>query len=75
MKIVEVPPWRAYVCMALFSDSIEGALHPFVSARQFKYDKNTYKTVSRLSLYTGIWMVICGRLLSTTLFGRGGTAE
>ncbi len=30
-----------------------------------RYERRTYKTVSRLSLYTGIWIVICGRLLST----------
>jgi hypothetical protein len=26
MKIVDVPPWRAYVCIAFFKDRIEGAL-------------------------------------------------
>ena len=47
-----------------------------VSVREVgRGEKGTRKTVSRLSLYTGIWMVMCGKLLSTILLGRGGTAE
>ena len=29
----------------------------------------------KLSLYTGIWMVMWGRFVSTILFGAGRTAE
>ena len=36
---------------------------------------NTNMTASSDSLYTGSWMVICGRLLSTSGFGFGLTAE
>jgi hypothetical protein len=27
MKIFDLPPWRAYVCIAFFNDAIEGALN------------------------------------------------
>ena len=76
-NIVEVPPCRAYVCIAFFRDMIDGVLQGTVSwvTSKEKELKGIYRTASRLSLKTGIWMVICGRSLSTSLLGRGLMAE
>lgn len=38
-------------------------------------DNHTYMVSVKLSLYTGIWMVMWGRFVSTSLFGAGLTAE
>lgn len=61
MKMVDVPPCRAYVCIAFLMDSIDGALSRWLvnSARAARLIQTvTHKTVSRDSLYTGIWIVM-----------------